>query len=130
MDRVRKCRIWDILKCKMELVDSLHFNHEENFVLAYNEHGVGGRVGVDVLLMDYTGLKDKDGKEGFLSDIAVFPNNDLAGSFEIRWVDAEACFTLMNTKDPLKRLYMSSLRHMEIIGNSTEHPELLEGSHE
>ncbi len=110
------------------------------------------RNGEDVILMQSTGLKDKNGKEVFVGDILKF--NDewneychegyVDGSVEgvnyVEVVKGEACFEFGKTRYPESSLfiYMED-EHLsfaelvkdkdfefEIIGNIYKNPELLE----
>ena len=78
-------------------------------------------------LMQYTGLKDKNGKEIYEGDL-VKHNHSI---FEIKWSDIMVCFIgrIINDKgmnwrdgDWFRRLR----KHIKVIGNIYENPELLE----
>lgn len=72
----------------------------------------------EVYLMQYTGLKDKNGKEIYEGDIMTTKWNK---TVEMIWDAKESCFTL-KTPD---NLVISDLDEMEIIGNIYENPELI-----
>jgi uncharacterized phage protein (TIGR01671 family) len=81
----------------------------------------------DKTLMQFTGLKDKNGKEIYEGDIMKSLRNDIC---VVRMIDKLACFMLENinpTKDydiilfELNRGY----DYREVIGNIYENPELL-----
>jgi uncharacterized phage protein (TIGR01671 family) len=76
--------------------------------------------GEDVILMQYTGLKDKNGKEIYEGDIVRDSGNGDVG--EIVWGVYEWYCTLDFGTDLNKALY----RHCEVIGNIYENPSLLE----
>lgn len=90
----------------------------------YDSHKlfVEHNLGSEYILMQYTGLKDKNGKEIWEGDIVE--NNDYKwkidfydGSFVMRQIGQETN----------KWLLMSENKHSEIIGNIYENPELLSG---
>ena len=70
-----------------------------------------------VIWMQYTGLKDKNGKEIYEGDIAILP--DRWPKFPVRYIDGMFC--LEGTSWPLHEYY----KECEIIGNIYENPELL-----
>ena len=75
-------------------------------------------------LMQYTGLKDKDGKEIYEGDIL----RDEYGSRKVKWI-MEHCAFLVFATNPSRYIAMESdgqLKNTEIIGNIYENPELLE----
>lgn len=73
----------------------------------------------EIELSQYTGLKDRNGKEIYESDIVHF--NTLGGNnmyYEVRWSDAKTGFKPT-------RLTKTNQAELEIIGNIYENPELL-----
>lgn len=73
-------------------------------------------------VMQYTGLKDKNGKEGYFCDIAS--NQRYSTYWVIEWDDIEARYYLKSLAgyDPLP---LRLIKEMVIIGNIYENPELL-----
>lgn len=69
----------------------------------------------DVILMQYTGLKDKNGTEIYEGDIVKATKENIP-LIVVFWDDFTASFN--GTKD--------NYLHSEIIGNIYENPELLE----
>ena len=80
-----------------------------------------------IILMQSTGLKDKNGKEIFEKDIVDYKGRKAI----VKWHGSYASFTyefvdeLQNRTTEWQPLYLSYY-HFEIIGNSFENPELLE----
>ena len=79
-----------------------------------------------VIPMQYTGLKDKNGKEIYEGDIV----NDTFyhGKCVVYWDDDDCCFTTKSIEDDHRTpTYFGSYLGWEVIGNIYEYPELLEG---
>ncbi|EAD7934032.1 hypothetical protein LQY07_000345 [Listeria monocytogenes] len=93
-----------------------------------------------VVLMQYTGLKDKNGKKIFEGDIVTAFSNinkytdSFAGDVEPTFcftsiVYDGACFKTTYKGEPsyvLNQNGSSLVKHMEVIGNIHENPELME----
>tara|TARA_R110002094_G_scaffold157781_2_gene144059 strand:- start:21950 stop:22291 length:342 start_codon:yes stop_codon:yes gene_type:complete len=93
----------------------------------FSVHATSGRivpynpltqVKVDSPLMQYTGLKDKNGKEIYEGDIVEHG--------EVRWSDCAFCLYVETNNQEPTRLCQDRCRRWEIIGNIHESPELLE----
>ena len=81
---------------------------------------------VGYALMQYTGLKDKNGKEIYEGDFLKFPNNEFWTGAKVEWFDVElmlvkgdGCIEL-NHNDGM---YIDR-DSAEVIGNIYENPEL------
>ena len=71
--------------------------------------------------MQFTGLKDKTGKEIYEGDVLKCFHYDLL--YQAVWLEDELRFALRNTKNPTP---FNTCCIGEIIGNIYENPELLQ----
>lgn len=111
-----KFRVWDKLNKEMNNIESINFQERRVYkdIVSYRKFN-------DIELMQYTGLKDKNGKEIYEGDILFesFREEYLKVVFENGSFRAEADG------------YSSDLEgydySCEVIGNIYENPELIEG---
>jgi uncharacterized phage protein (TIGR01671 family) len=75
-----------------------------------------------VILMQYTGLKDKKGKEIYEGDVVRTPLLGLK-LLEARYTNELAAFELYDMKG--KRYQLDDNSDLEVIGNIYENPELI-----
>lgn len=92
------------------------------------EHGDGLLIPFrdDIILMQFTGLQDKNGRDIYEGDI-VEENSSDHSRYEIVWDDKHACFKLNCKRVSKATQYPSWNRgvNMVIIGNIYENPELI-----
>ena len=84
----------------------------------------------DLVLMQSTGLKDKNGKEIFEGDILAVEADDGVIISKVSWDDEHALFVIktkkFNEEAALAELVDDNSYPFEVIGNIYENPELLE----
>lgn len=79
----------------------------------------------DYIVEQYTGLKDKNGKEIFIGDIVSEHNGDIIGEI-IQKPSGEYCIAWIGIYAGSSVLY-DELSMCEVIGNVHENADLLEG---
>lgn len=148
---IPKYRMWNEIISRLHIVDGLYFDRE---VAQYkDEVGVSRFIKFkNTILMQSTGLHDKNGKEIFEGDILKF-NDEFAEYCYEGYVDGSSegfnyveikkektCFTFGKTKIsesslialvedehyPFEELLTEASYEFEILGNIYENPELLE----
>lgn len=131
MNREIKFRIWDVENKEMLKVRELDF--EPTFY--------GGRIAIrpdqyndyfdteDMILMQYTGLHDKNGKEIYEGDIVEITRPCILERGEVKFING--CFDI-KSKDTLLMLYQCEINNfkLKVIGNIYDNPELLGGENE
>lgn len=124
---IPKYRVWD--KELQTMLDVSLINFKKGVLVG--EHWEFGETNFmsfdEIVLMQSTGLFDKNGKEIFEGDIVDYKGRKAI----IKWHGSYASFIYRFIDKPKERkaewspLYLAHL-HVEIIGNIYENPELLE----
>ena len=132
-----KFRAWNKVEKQMILVVELHNYNPRIDDAEYYVEGIIGESDEryklsfrrNMELMQYTGLKDKNGKEIYEGDIVKINHpQDVTGDFTnsigvVFWWDIEGGWYHTNNKGrPPKRMW----EYVKVIGNKYENPELLE----
>ena len=81
----------------------------------------------DVILMQFTGLKDKNGKEEVYQDDLM---KDLLHIYRVVWMECSARFLLIDVKEYMNQLSAEAIKLLPKIGNIYENPELMENENE
>ena len=123
---IPKFRAWLKKEQKMDnYIDHISWLEDELYCIG---DGITYMVSAeDLVLMQSTGLKDKNGKEIFEGDVLDYKGRKAL----VRWHGSYASFIYRFVDEPHKRnaewkpLYLAYMK-CEIIGNIYENPELLE----
>ena len=119
MSREIKFRAWDKYHNSMEYINDLYW-FEENGIHDFNDD--------NYIFMQNTGLKDKNGKEIYDSDIVkVTWGSGKIVFYEVKYCESLGYHYLRDTKnkedDDIICIYDYS--QMDVIGNVFDNPELL-----
>ena len=126
---IPKFRAWLKKEQKMDnYIDHISWLEDELYCIG---DGITYMVSAeDLVLMQSTGLKDKNGKEIFEGDILACKTDDEVINLNIFWDEEHALFMFeskkYNEQEPLAELVENNTYPFEIIGNIYENPELLE----
>ena len=134
MNREIKYRAWLKEENKMVNVETIDFTDKSMQYLKKNEiidaYLLRRMIFDDVELMQYTGIKDKNGKEIYEGDILKYKflyDRRLKHVTLVKFVETEASFGIKDTygnEIPLFRITANN--YFEVIGNIYENEELLQ----
>jgi len=117
---ITRFRAWDDWRKRMSIVDRIYIDTKG--VRLYDDFGEYWRDFRDVILMQSTGLFDKNGQEIFEGDIVI----DYQGTFfEVKRAEGYAGFFLY-PYDPEDFMTFYPGIELTIIGNIYEDPGLME----
>ena len=112
--------------CEKVIIDEHHPSDDPDAGLTLSSHGEQYEP-KQWVIMQSTGLRDGCRNLIFESDIVQWQDKD--GSFLrglVVWVPEMAMFTIEICEEESEDFHAESSRALEIIGNSYEHPKLLE----
>ncbi len=133
-----KYRMWYKSKSEMLDVEMIDFKNKHYYMENYDKWLRSYLYEDEIELMQYTGLKDKNGKEIYEGDIVLYRDWEMAyegggnDSFinkgMVEYCEDNCCFnvTERQTIDISDVLYKDN-EDLEVIGNIYDNPELLEG---
>ncbi|MCB2849462.1 YopX family protein [Streptococcus dysgalactiae] len=126
---IPKFRVWDKVKQAMNTVEAI--NYFDDKIYPFYRQVVRRYIPFDeAVLMQSTGLFDKNGVEIFDGDIVNFmvPNQIISGTYQVR--QAKSGEWRIDNRVQGRPIYISGSYHCEVIGNVRENPELLESVEE
>lgn len=119
-----KFRAWDKVSETMYRVEGIRFGINGARVISLvemNRYNNNTRWYTDVELLQFTGLKDKNGVEIYDKDIVRDSYGDI---FLIEWL--ESCFILTESYGDYDHSFLDDLSFYEVVGNKYQQPHLLE----
>lgn len=135
MEREIKFRAWDVKRNKM-----IHFSNPQ-ICSEYNQLAftveeeeekeyLGCLPDNKIEIMQFTGLKDRNGKEIFEGDILKdnmkFENSDEHPLVLVEWRDNDVAFIFKGINGGCYIIPTGYVQDFEIIGNKFQNPELLQ----
>lgn len=125
---IPKFRAWDKILKKMNDVTAIDFSTKP-FRVFYSAYGEDNYFNQDAILMQSTGLKDKNGVEIYEGDI-VKPVSFASWIGVVKYSPENAAYILDDHNNEFIRgenVYLSQFNEgLEIIGNIYENPDLME----
>lgn len=128
MNREIKFRGWN--KEKRKMYGNVHFAYDHLKDIPATTFGEIVTYQDEWDAMQFTGVKDKNGKEIYEGDIlnSLYRNDGRTGTYQVLWNDGGACFYgRRHGKHQQISVFVtpSDWTRCEIIGNVWENPELL-----
>lgn len=128
---IPKYRMWNRITLTLHHVEGLYFDNKE--VQYIDEVGILRFIKFkNTILMQSTGLHDKNGKELFEGDILAVETDEEVLRVSVFWNQNYALFMFASKKynvvEALAELLEDNSYPFEIIGNIYENSELLENS--
>ena len=119
---IPRFRAWDRETKSMNGMAEIYRNRKQEIELHPRDE--------NIILMQSTGLRDKNGKEIFEGDILSVETDEENVKVEVSWDSKHALFVFeskkYNEKEPLAELFEDNSYPFKIVGNIWENPELLE----
>lgn len=119
---IPKYRAWDRETKSMNGMAEIYRNRKQEIELHPRDE--------NIILMQSTGLRDKNGKEIFEGDILSIETDEENVKVEVSWDSKHALFAFeskkYNEKEPLAELFEDNSYPFKIIGNIWEDGELLD----
>ncbi|WEQ79916.1 YopX family protein [Streptococcus dysgalactiae subsp. equisimilis] len=122
---IPKFRVWDKVTRAMGVVEAI--DYVDNKIYTFYRKVVRRYIPFEeAVLMQSTGLKDKNGVEIFDGDVVNFmvPNQMISGTYQIR--QAKSGEWRLDNRVQGRPLYISGSYHCEVVGNVWEDGDLLE----
>lgn len=138
MNREIKFRIWNLEYKRFEkyiIEDSLRLDCSPSFAISVNgeliqlwhyEWDIYDEENKKCVLMQYTGLKDKNGKEIYEGDVVIGMMKDQITRTKITFIKGEIVYKNLIGAYTLNDRHLHWFDSFEVIGNIYENPGLLD----
>lgn len=121
--RIIKFRAWDKKNKNMVFSPDLHDHEQAVSFFSILEDNADFFSDDDCILQQYTGLKDKNGKEIYEGDIVNHLFYKEIG--QVIWNEKSARFVFLFKDGSKDKIFQVDKESFEIIGNIYENPELI-----
>ena len=137
MSRQLKFRVWSKVRndwvhnlMLLACIDGLPFAHfvETDSDKKFVKHHIYNASNLDVVIQQYTGLKDKNGTDIYEGDIVKATSDQFVNeNFIGKVIFDEGCFLTWINKNDIRGIWGED--DIEVIGNIFENKDLLEEEH-
>ena len=126
---MRGFRVWSNYWKKYATEAELHMDGSADAYFESSD-GVPHHENADLVVEQYTGLKDKNGKEIYEGDILQQGATPRGRFAVVKWVDASAEFIVLDIRNHRQIPFSSwtARNSLAVLGNIHENPELLKGA--
>lgn len=121
MNRIIKFRAWD---GKRMTTSGIMFNTSTGCLEVPTVGSFGGDMTIPYFLMQFTGLKDKNGIDIYEGDIVSFDDYGTKQA-DVIWLNRASAFVLNTSSYGKAHTKLRGRGKLEVIGNIYQNPELL-----
>jgi len=121
-----KFRAWDYTTDVMLKEGQVYIQSDGHLWISRIEKSMSRALKSEIELMQYTGLKDKNGVEIYEGDIVEIRGNKITTDFICKIIFEDGSFGRKTEFSFIPLCQWTLLNDCEVIGNVYEHPHLLE----
>ena len=120
-----KFRAWDKQAKQMCSVICLNCLRNDEHIVRDSKGQIYNQAARNLILMQYTGLKDKDGVDIYDGDITLTNPKGYEYRYVIRWNNDHGCWSAYRGDVPWGQLDGAEAEDSEVIGNIHQNPNLI-----